>query len=126
MFDIEREAMRGLLESVCELGKESAWGFGSKNQMYGKPTRRRHVLTERERGIIRCVLSCVPDVTAYFGPPVNAALTHGRNDDALVFEIPDREHRSGVSFGHACSSGVAREGMTMTRPRGQCVEKVVI
>jgi hypothetical protein len=52
MSDIEREAMRGLLESVCEFGEESAWGFGSKNQMYGKPARCRHVLTERERGIV--------------------------------------------------------------------------
>jgi hypothetical protein len=52
MSDIEREAMGGLFESDRELGEESAWGFRSKNQMYGKPTGCRHVLTERERGII--------------------------------------------------------------------------
>jgi len=53
-------------------------------------------------------------------------ITGARREDVLVFEIPDREHRSGVDRRHARVLGVAREGMTVTGTRSQRVEKVVV
>ena len=53
-------------------------------------------------------------------------ITGARREDVLIFEIPDREHGSGVGRGHARALGVAREGMTVTGTRRQRVEKVVV
>jgi hypothetical protein len=53
-------------------------------------------------------------------------MVEGREVHALIFEIPNREHRGGISLGHTCARGVTREWMTMTRPRGQHIEKMVI
>lgn len=53
-------------------------------------------------------------------------ITGARREGVLVFEIPDREHGSGVDHRHARALGVAREGMTVTGTRSQRVEKVVV
>ena len=49
-----------------------------------------------------------------------------RMEDVLIFEIPNREHGSGVGRRHARALSVAGEGMTVTSTRGQRVEKVVV
>ena len=68
----------------------------------------------------------MPNVTAYFGPASTYHWCVEGRRNLLIFEIPDREHGSGVGCGHARALRVAREGMSVTGTRGQRVEKVVV